>query len=299
MGEGRSTELSVNRIPAISLAHVSRRFVIDGRPLTVLDDVSFDVPAHGICAVVGPNGSGKSTLLRLIAGLLRPDAGAIAIDGDAVADADERVGLVFQEPRLLPWRTAIDNVAFPLELAGIDRAARHEKARELLDLVGLTPFARAYPHQMSGGMRQRAAIARALAREPQILLLDEPFSALDALTRERFNAELLDIWQRTGTTILIVTHSIAEAVFMADEVVVLTDPPGRVAARVPVPLGRPRDIDALESTAFTRAAATIRAHLSGNPQDIAAQEAAAAPVRDVLERAGAPAFFDPFQDAPR
>ena len=299
MGEGRSTELSVNRIPAISLAHVSRRFVIDGRPLTVLDDVSFDVPAHGISAVVGPNGSGKSTLLRLIAGLLRPDAGAIAIDGDAVADADERVGLVFQEPRLLPWRTAIDNVAFPLELAGIDRAARHEKARELLDLVGLSPFARAYPHQMSGGMRQRAAIARALAREPQILLLDEPFSALDALTRERFNAELLDIWQRTGTTILIVTHSIAEAVFMADEVVVLTDPPGRVAARVPVPLGRPRDIDALESTAFTRAAATIRAHLSGNPQDIAAQEAAAAPVRDVLERAGAPAFFDPFQDAPR
>ena len=299
MGEGRSTELSVNRIPAISLAHVSRRFVIDGRPLTVLDDVSFDVPAHGISAVVGPNGSGKSTLLRLIAGLLRPDAGAIAIDGDAVADADERVGLVFQEPRLLPWRTAIDNVAFPLELAGIDRAARHEKARELLELVGLIPFARAYPHQMSGGMRQRAAIARALAREPQILLLDEPFSALDALTRERFNAELLDIWQRTGTTILIVTHSIAEAVFMADEVVVLTDPPGRVAARVPMPLGRPREIGALESTAFTRAAATIRAHLSGNPQDIAAQEAAAAPVRDVLERAGAPAFFDPFQDAPR
>jgi NitT/TauT family transport system ATP-binding protein len=298
-GRRKEQALSVNRIPAISLAHVSRRFVIDGRPLTVLDDVSFEVPAHGICAVVGPNGSGKSTLLRLIAGLLRPDAGAIAINGDAVADADRRVGLVFQEPRLLPWRTAIDNVAFPLELAGIDRAARHEKAHELLDLVGLRPFARAYPHQMSGGMRQRAAIARALAREPQILLLDEPFSALDALTRERFNAELLDIWQRTGTTILIVTHSIAEAVFMADEVVVLTDPPGRVAGRVPVPLGRPRETDALESTAFTRAAATIRAHLSGNPEDIAAQEAAAAPVRDVLERAGAPAFFDPFQDAPR
>ena len=299
MGEGRSTELSVNRIPAISLERVSRRFVIDGRPLTVLDDVSFDVPAHGISAVVGPNGSGKSTLLRLIAGLLNPDAGTIAIDGDAVADADERVGLVFQEPRLLPWRTALDNVAFPLELAGMARDQRHEKAGELLDLVGLTPFARAYPHQLSGGMRQRAAIARALAREPQILLLDEPFSALDALTRERFNAELLDIWHRTGTTILIVTHSIAEAVFIADEVVVLTDPPGRVAARVAVPLGRPRAIDALESEAFARTAATIRAHLSGNPEDIHAQEAAAAPVRDVLERAGAPAYFDPFQDAQR
>jgi NitT/TauT family transport system ATP-binding protein len=297
--DGRREEhaLSVNRIPAISLAHVSRRFVIDERPVTVLDDVSFEVPAHGISAVVGPNGSGKSTLLRLIAGLLKPDAGTIAIDGAPVIDADARVGLVFQEPRLLPWRTAIDNVAFPLELAGVARADRLEKATGLLDLVGLTPFARAYPHQMSGGMRQRAAIARALAREPQILLLDEPFSALDALTRERFNAELLDIWQRTGTTILIVTHSIAEAVFLADEVAVLSDRPGRVAARIDVPLGRPRSIDALESEAAARTAATIRAQLSGAPADIAAQEAAAAPVRDVLERAGAPAWFDPFGGA--
>jgi NitT/TauT family transport system ATP-binding protein len=298
MGEGRS-KLTVPHTPAIKLDHVSRRFVIDGRPVTVLDDVSFDVPAHGISAVVGPNGSGKSTLLRLVAGLLTPDSGTVEIDGAPVSDADRRVGLVFQEPRLLPWRTAVDNVAFPLELAGANRAERREKARALLELVGLTPFARAYPHQLSGGMRQRAAIARALAREPQILLLDEPFSALDALTRERFNAELLDIWQRTGTTILIVTHSIAEAVFLADEVVVLSDRPGRVAARVPIPLGRPRAVDALDSAAFTRAAATIRAHLSGSPDDIAAQEAAAAPVHDVLERAGTPAWFDPFGSASR
>ncbi|MEO8625407.1 MAG: ATP-binding cassette domain-containing protein, partial [Candidatus Limnocylindrales bacterium] len=204
-----------------------------------------------------------------------------------------------QEPRLLPWRTALDNVAFPLELAGVGRSERRERAGALLDLVGLSSFARAYPGQLSGGMRQRAAIARALAREPQILLLDEPFSALDALTRERFNAELLEIWQRTGTTILIVTHSIAEAVFLADEVVVLTARPGRVAARVPVPLGRPRLADALDSAAFSRAAATIRTHLSGSPADLAAQEAAAAPVRDVLESAGAPAFFDPFQGPQR
>ena len=268
--------------------------MIDGRHLTVLDDISFEVPAHGIVAVLGPNGSGKSTLLRLVSGLLAPDSGAIAIDGQPVADADQRVGLVFQEPRLLPWRTAVDNVCFPLELAGVGRTERRERARALLDLVGLAAFERAYPHQLSGGMRQRVAIARALARDPHILLLDEPFSALDALTRERFNAELLELWQRTGTTILIVTHSIAEAVFLADEVVVLSARPGRVAARVAVPLGRPRLADALDSAAFSRTAAAIRAHLSGTPADLAAQEAAAAPIHDVLDRAGAPAWFDPF-----
>jgi NitT/TauT family transport system ATP-binding protein len=262
--------------------------------MPVLDDVSFYVPSHGVVAVLGPNGSGKSTLLRLLAGLLVPDSGNVLIDGAPVADADQRVGLVFQEPRLLPWRTALDNVAFPLELAGVAREERTERARALLELVGLTGFARAYPQQMSGGMRQRAAIARALVRDPQILLLDEPFSALDALTRERFNAELLDIWQRTGTTIVIVTHSIPEAVFLADEVVVLTDRPGRVAARVEVPLGRPRTAEALDSAAFSRTAATVRSHLSGRADDLAAQEAAARPVRDVLERAGAPAWFDPF-----
>jgi ABC-type nitrate/sulfonate/bicarbonate transport system ATPase subunit len=281
-------------LAAISLADVSRSFVIDERLLTVLDGVTFEVPSHGVVAVLGPNGSGKSTLLRLIAGLLAPDSGTIAIDGAPVGDADQRVGLVFQEPRLLPWRTAIDNVAFPLELAGVGRAERGERARALLDLVGLTAFERAYPQQLSGGMRQRVAIARALARAPQILLLDEPFSALDALTRERFNADLLELWQRTGVTILIVTHSIAEAVFLADEVVVLSDRPGRVVASVAVPLGRPRTPGMLESAALARAATTIRAHLSGRPDDLAAQEAAAAPIRDVLERAGAPAWFDPF-----
>jgi NitT/TauT family transport system ATP-binding protein len=269
--------------------------VIDGRRVPVLHEITFDVADRGVVAVLGPNGSGKSTLLRLMAGLLRPDSGAITIDGAPLADADQRVGLVFQEPRLLPWRRAIDNVAFPLELAGVGRAERDERARGLLDLVGMDAFSRAYPFQMSGGMRQRVAIARALARDPSILLLDEPFSALDALTRERFNLELLDLWQRTGTTIVLVTHSISEAILIADEVVVLSVHPGRVLARVPVSLPRPRTAAVFDSDGFARTAASIRGYLSGTAAEYAQQEAAAAPVRDVLERAGSAAWFDPFR----
>ncbi len=278
----------------IDLAQVSRSFVIGDRRQLVLEQVTFSVPDHGVTAVLGPNGSGKSTLLRLMAGLLHPDEGMITINGQPLADADQRVGLVFQEPRLLPWRRTIDNVAFPLELAGMGRTARHERARALLDLVGLSAFERAYPYQLSGGMRQRVAIARALARDPAVLLLDEPFSALDALTRERFNLELLDLWRRTGTTIVVVTHSISEAVLLANEIVVLSPHPGRVLARIPVTLPRPRATAVLDGPDFARTAATVRAYLSGTPAEYFEQEAAAAPVHDVLERAGSPAWFDPF-----
>jgi len=266
-----------------------------GGQLLVLDALSLQVADRQVVAIVGPNGSGKSTLLRIVAGLLAPDAGHAAIGGLAVADADPRVGLVFQEPRLLPWRTTLDNVSFPLELAGVGAAARRRRATELLGLVGIAGFASAYPQQLSGGMRQRAAIARALAREPSVLLLDEPFSALDSLTRERFNAELLDLWQRTGTTILLVTHSISEAVFVADRVIVLSPRPGHVIADVPVPLPRPRSTDALDGAAYSSTAATIRAYLHGTPADHAAEEALAAPVHDVLDRVGTPAWFDPFR----
>jgi NitT/TauT family transport system ATP-binding protein len=274
---------------------VSRSFLTGGQRLPVLDGISFHVADREVVAIVGPNGSGKSTLLRVICGLLAPDSGSITLDGQPVADADPRIGLIFQEPRLLPWRQALDNVALPLELAGSPVAERRRRALELLELVGLESFAAAYPHQLSGGMRQRLAIARALAREPSVLLLDEPFSALDAMTRERFNAELLELWQRTGTTILLVTHSISEAVFLADRVLVMSPRPAKVIAEVPVELDRPRTAAALDGAVFSRTSALIRAHLTGTAADYAAQERAAAPVHDVLEWAGSPAYFDPFR----
>jgi NitT/TauT family transport system ATP-binding protein len=281
-------------LATISVENVSRSFTVDKRQVLVLDDVTFDVPRSGVCVVLGPNGSGKSTLLRLIAGLIAPDSGRVLIGGQPVADADQRVGFVFQEPRLLPWRTALDNVCFPLELAGVAHDASRARAGELLDLVGVGDFGGAYPRQLSGGMRQRVAIARALVRDPEVLLLDEPFSALDALTRDRFDDELLQLWQRTGTTIVLVTHSIPEAVYLADEVVVLSKSPGRVVARVPVSLERPRSAAVFERPGFTRLSQTLRSYLAGSAADSLAEEAAGAPVHDVLDRAGTPAFFDPW-----
>ncbi len=212
-------------------------------------------------AVIGPNGSGKSTLLRIIGGLLAPTGGQVWLDDRTVAGPDPRAAYVFQEPRLLPWRSTLDNVAYPLELAGWPAPRRREKAGALLRAVGLAELHDARPHQLSGGMRQRAAIARALLTEPGVLLLDEPFSALDALTRERLNVELLELWERHRPTIVLVTHSIPEAVFLADRVVVLSPRPGTIVAEVPVHLPRPRALDALDAAAVSSTAAAIRAHL--------------------------------------
>jgi NitT/TauT family transport system ATP-binding protein len=219
------------------------------------------VAGREIVAVLGPNGCGKSTLLRIIGGLLPPDAGSVTLDGRPVAGPDPAVGFVFQEPRLLAWRTAAENVALPLQLVGRSRVERMGRAAELLSLVDMADFAGARPHQLSGGMRQRVAIARALALQPEVLLLDEPFSALDALTRERFGQELLDIWDRTATTIVLVTHSIAEAILLADRVLVLSARPGRVAADVSVDLPRPRRVELMDVALASAAAARIRAAL--------------------------------------
>jgi NitT/TauT family transport system ATP-binding protein len=229
--------------------------------LIALDGVNLAVEPGQIVALIGPNGSGKSTLLRVIAGLLAPDAGSAAIDGRPIDGPDARVGLVFQEPRLLPWRTTASNVAYPLELAGVAPPARAAKVHELLATVGLEAAAAQIPSQLSGGMRQRAALARTLALEPEVLLLDEPFSALDELTRERLNLELLAITTRTPTTVVVVTHSVQEAIFLADRVVVLSARPGRVVADLQVSLLRPRSLGDLDAAVVSSTARQIRTAL--------------------------------------
>jgi len=231
-------------------------------PTLALDGMTLAVAAGEIVAIIGPNGCGKSTFLRVAAGLLRPQGGRVSVDGDAISAPDPRLGLVFQEPRLLPWRSVADNVTWPLELAGWGRERRAARLVELLHVVGLEDAAQLRPVQLSGGMRQRAAIARAMALSPEVLLLDEPFSALDALTRERFNLELLALQARTGTTVVVVTHSIPEAILLADRVVVMTPRPGRVAAVVPVAAPRPRSIETLDAALASRLALEIRRHLA-------------------------------------
>jgi NitT/TauT family transport system ATP-binding protein len=254
-------------VPAIRLEDLRFAFTVDGRRTDVIGGLDLEIAPRSIVALVGPNGCGKSTLLRVIAGLLPARTGSVEVEGRPVAGPDSRVGLVFQEPRLLPWRTAFANVSFPLEVAGRDRAARERRVTDLLGLVGLRDWSRARPAELSGGMRQRVAIARALALEPAVLLLDEPFSALDALTRERFNVELLRLWDRIGATIVLVTHSIAEAVFLADRVIVLSPRPAQLVADVIVDLPRPRRPGDLDAAAVTRTAAEIRAHLEGATDD--------------------------------
>ena len=257
---------ATTRRGAVTLDDVSFAFPTrDGGTLPVLAGIDLAIPAGGIVALIGPNGCGKSTLLRVIAGLLDPAAGSARLDGVPIEGPDPRIGLVFQEPRLLPWRSAADNITYPLELTGWTADQRATRLATLIDLVGLDPAAAtARPAELSGGMRQRVALARALALEPEVLLLDEPFSALDALTRERFDLELLRLWDRSSTTIVLVTHSIAEAIMVADRVVVLSPRPGRVVADIAVDLPRPRTIADLDVAAVSRTALEIRAHL-GDP----------------------------------
>jgi sulfonate transport system ATP-binding protein len=220
---------------------VSKRFRVNGAPLNVLDSVDLSVAPGEFLTIVGASGCGKSTLLRLIAGLDTEFQGDVTLDGRRVTEPSLDRGLVFQEPRLFPWLTVAQNVALGLLNAGLGKAARNRAVAEHIALVGLTGFQDAYPHQLSGGMAQRAAIARGLVNRPGVLLLDEPFGALDALTRARLQDELQRIWAAEGITMLLVTHDVEEAVYLGDRVVVMAPRPGRIAATFDVPQARPRD----------------------------------------------------------
>jgi NitT/TauT family transport system ATP-binding protein len=221
-----------------------------GAPLRALDRIDLDVPSATFCAVIGPSGCGKSTILRLLGGLLRPTAGRVTIGGrePAAVAAAHRLGVAFQDHALLPWLSARDNVALPFRAIG--RRVDAARVDRLLEIVGVRDFAAARPHELSGGMRQRVAIARALVLDPGVLLLDEPFGALDAVTRRHLNLEVQRIWSEHAITTLLVTHSVDEAVFLADTVVVMSRRPGRVERVTPIPFARPRDRSLLVTSAF-------------------------------------------------
>ena len=237
--------------PLVDVEHVSKRYDASSGAVEALADVSLAVSAREFCSIIGPSGCGKSTLLSMIGGLVPPDRGAIRVDGRPVTGPDPRtVAMVFQDAGLLPWRSALDNIAFGLELRGVPAAERRRIARDLLDPLGLRDFAEKYPRELSGGMRQRVAIARALAVDSPILLMDEPFGALDEQTRRLMGEWLLGIWTRARKTVVLVTHSLHEAVALSTRVVVMTARPGRVKSVIDLPLQYPRDLESPEVASF-------------------------------------------------
>ena len=227
--------------PRVRVDRVSKRYDGANGPVQALDHVAFDVADGEFVCIVGPSGCGKTTLFRIIAGLEPATTGHVALDGERVDGPSTDLGLVFQEYHLFPWRTIAGNVGFGLEQAGVATAERERRVRDLLDLVGLDGFADTYPRDLSGGMKQRVALARALAVDPGLLLMDEPFGAVDAQTKKMLQDELLDIWRETGKTVLFVTHDVEEAVKLADRVVVMAKEPGRIREVVDVDIDRPRE----------------------------------------------------------
>ncbi len=252
--------------PLLVVDGISKAF--DGsQRVRALQRVSFAVARGEIVCLVGPSGSGKSTLLRIIAGLTQPDTGSIRLDGEAITGPHPTVGMVFQRTNLMPWRTVLENVLLPVEVAqGKVPEARRDEALATLQLVGLAEFAHAYPKQLSGGMAQRAVLARTLLQAPQLLLLDEPFGALDALTRERMNSELLRLQAVQRQTVLMVTHSINEAVFLADRVLVLSARPGKLVGEIAVDLPRPRELAVMGTSQYAELTQRVRSYI--DPGDI-------------------------------
>jgi NitT/TauT family transport system ATP-binding protein len=235
-----------------------------GELTTAVADISLDIAKNEFVCLVGPSGCGKSTLLRLAAGLLLPDRGSVSIGGERVREPRSDTGIVFQSPTLLPWATILDNVLFPAKMMGVASPEIQERAKALLKLVGLEDLERRFPRELSGGMQQRAGICRALIHNPAVLLMDEPFGALDALTREELTIELLRIWTTQPKTILFVTHSIPEAVMLADRVVVMSAHPGRVAEVLRVDLPRPRSFQMESADEFHRCTQRVRQLIFGD-----------------------------------
>ncbi len=244
--------------PVLQIRNLSAVFANGNGGLRALENLTFSVEAQQFVCVLGPSGSGKTTLLRILAGLLPPTQGEVCFKGRRLDGPQRGVGFVFQKANLMPWRTALENIMLPLELQGMPRPEGRARAQELVELVGLAGFEASLPRDLSGGMAQRVAIARALVHDPDVLLLDEPFGSLDALTRERMGAELLRIWQVRQKTVVMVTHSISEAVFLADRVLVLSPRPGRLRLDLPVNLSRPRADSVLYTQEFGELARRLR-----------------------------------------
>lgn len=237
----------------------------DGRDVQALTSVSMDIHKGEFISLLGPSGCGKTTLLRIIADLIQPTSGNVKISGVTPREArlKRKYGMVFQSAVLYDWRTVIKNIELPLEITHEPKSERHERALKMLELVGLTEFQNHYPRQLSGGMQQRVGIARALALQPEILLMDEPFSALDEFTREKLHIDLLKIWRKTNKTIIFVTHNISESVFLSDRVCVLSPHPGRLSAVIDIDLPRPRTMDIKDTSEFTALVSKVRNSFEG------------------------------------
>ncbi len=255
--------------PVVRIEGVDKVFTSDTATTTALKGIDLEIRRGEFISLIGPSGCGKSTLLRVIGDLVAPTAGTVEVNGKPAARArlDRDYGMVFQAPVLFDWRSVEDNVKLPLELMGYDSARRSARAKEMLDLVELSEFVKHHPYQLSGGMQQRVAIARALAFEPSILLMDEPFGALDEMTRERMNQEVLRIWEQTGITVVFVTHSIPEAVFLSSRVVVMSARPGRITDVIEVDLPRPRGVETREARRYFELVTAVREALRRGDAD--------------------------------
>jgi NitT/TauT family transport system ATP-binding protein len=245
----------------VEVAAVRKVFNPGPKEVEAVSSASFDVASGDFVSILGPSGCGKSTLLMMVGGLEEPTQGSIRVAGETVTGPRLKTGIIFQDATLLPWKSVLDNVLYPVRIQHRPLAEHRERALELLRMVGLLEFQGSRPHELSGGMRQRTAICRALVTDPDLLLMDEPFSALDAITRDELNVALLDIWQRNHKTALFVTHSIREAVFLSDRILVMARRPSRIVADVRVPFPRPREISMQESAEFTALCATLRGQI--------------------------------------